>query len=93
MIRFNETEIRNSAKETLESLEHWSRRIINDKFVEKYGADYFDYKFESGESLIKGEILRNISDRMRENPNRFPRKIDAILMEDIAYFFRDVQNG
>lgn len=86
MIRFNETEIRNSAKEALESLEHWSRRVINDKFVEKYGADYFDYKLESGENLIKGEILRNISDRMREDPNRFPRKIDAILMEDIAYF-------
>lgn len=35
MIRFNE-------------LEHWSRRIINDKYIEKYEADYFDYKFESG---------------------------------------------
>lgn len=86
MIRFSEREIRNSAKETLESLEHWSRRIINDKFVEKYGKDYFDYKNESGENLVKGEILRNISDRMCENPNRFPRQIDAILMEDIAYF-------
>ena len=86
MIRFSEREIRNSAKEILESLEHWSRRIINDKFVEKYGKDYFDYKNENGENLIKGEILRNISDRMRENPNRFPRQIDAILMEDIAYF-------
>lgn len=86
MIRFTETEIRNSAKETLEALEHWSRRIINDKFVKKYGVDYFDYKFENGENLIKSEILRNVSDRMAENPKRFPRKIDAILMEDIAYF-------
>lgn len=86
MIRFNETEIRNSAKETLESLEHWSRRIINDKFVDKYGTDYFDYKFENGESLIKNDILRNVADRMKDNPKRFPRKIDAILMEDIAYF-------
>lgn len=86
MIRFNETEIRKTAKETLEAFEHWSRRIINDKFVEKYGANYFDYKFENGENLIKSEILRTISDRMTENPNRFPRKIDAILMEDIAYF-------
>ena len=86
MIQFNEVEIRNSAKETLETLEHWSRRIINDKFVKKYGRDYFDYKFENGESLVKGEILRNIADRMNNNPKRFPRKIDAILMEDIAYF-------
>lgn len=87
MIRFSEIEIRNSAKETLESLEHWSRRIINDNFVEKYGIDYFDYKFENGESLIKNDILKNIADRKKENPKRFPRKIDAILMEDIVYFF------
>lgn len=50
------------------------------------GADYFEYKFDTGENLIKGEILRTISDRMTENPKRFPRKIDAILMDDIAYF-------
>lgn len=86
MIRFSEAEIRNSAKETLESLEHWSRRIINDKFVEKYGTDYFDYKLENGERLVKNDILKNIADRMKDNPKRFPRKIDAILMEDIAYF-------
>lgn len=86
VIRFDENEIRNSAKETLESLEHWSRRIINDKLLEKYGSNYFDYKFENGEGLIKNEILRTIADRMRDNPQRFPRKIDAILMEDIAYF-------
>ena len=86
MIKFTEIQIRNSAKEALETFEHWSRRIINDKFVQKYGVDYFDYRFESGENLIKGEILRNISDRMTDNPKRYPRKIDAILMEDIAYF-------
>lgn len=41
MIRFSETEIRNSAKETLEAFEHWSRRIINDKFANKYGGRLF----------------------------------------------------
>lgn len=86
MIRFDETEIRNSAKEALESLEHWSRRVINDKLVGKYGADYFNHKLENGESLVKNAIQKNISSRMKENPSRFPRKIDAILMEDIAYF-------
>ena len=86
MIRFEETEIRNSAKEILESLEHWSRCIINDKFAEKYGSVYFDYTFDNGENLIKSEIQKNVSDRMAENPGRFPIKIDAILMEDIAYF-------
>lgn len=86
MIQFDEKEIRNSAKETLESFEHWSRRIINDKLVEKYGKDYFDYKLDNGESLIKNDIIRMVEDRMREDPKRFPRKIDAILLDDIAYF-------
>ena len=67
MIRFDEIEIRSSAKEALESFEHWSRRIINDKFVEKYGKDYFDYKFEDGENLIKNDILRLIANRMQDN--------------------------
>ena len=40
MIRLSESEMRNGTKEVLESFEHWSRRIINDKFVEKYGSDY-----------------------------------------------------
>lgn len=86
MIKFSENEIRNSAKEAIESLEHWSRRIINDKFTEKYGKEYFDYKFENGENLIKNDTLKTILDRMKENPKRFPRKIDAILMDDISYF-------
>ena len=86
MIRLSEKEMRNSVKETLESFEHWSRRIINDKLIEKYGKDYFDIKLENGEQLIKGDILRTIADRMRDNPTRFPRKIDAILLDDIAYF-------
>lgn len=87
MIRLSESEMRNSTKEVLESFEHWSRRIINDKFVEKYGSDYFNYKLANGENLIKKDILRLVEDRMNDNPIRFPRKIDAILMEDIAYFF------
>ena len=87
MIRLSESEMRNGTKEVLESFEHWSRRIINDKFVEKYGSDYFNYKLANGENLIKKDILRLVEDRMNDNPIRFPRKIDAILMEDIAYFF------
>ena len=75
MIRFNETEIRNSAKETLESLGHWSRRIINDKFIEKYGADYFDYKFESGEERHKG--CRCSSMRMKKELNELPTLLAA----------------
>ncbi|MDU6266806.1 MAG: hypothetical protein E6600_20215 [Anaerocolumna aminovalerica] len=83
---YGDEKLRGETKNILESFEHWSRRIINEKFTEKYGKDYFDYKKENGEALIKKDILKNIADRMKENPGRFPRKIDAILMEDIEYF-------
>lgn len=86
MIEYTEDKLRGETKKVLESFEHWSRRIINEKFTEKYGIEYFDYVKENGEGLIKREILKTITDRMTDNPGRFPRKIDAILMEDIEYF-------
>ena len=63
MIRFNETEIRNSAKETLESLEHWSRRIINDKFVDKCMTcrRYLDGRCSILRHAIEGRIQSSIS--------------------------------
>lgn len=36
--------------------------------------------------LIRSEIKKRIEQRMMDNPGRFPRKIDAILIEDIEYF-------
>jgi hypothetical protein len=86
MIEYTEDKLRGETKKVLESFEHWSRRIINEMFTQKYGIDYFDYVKENGEALIKRNILKNITDRMADNPGRFPRKIDAILMEDIEYF-------
>lgn len=86
IIEYTENKLRGEIKKVLESFEHWSRRIINEIFTQKYGIDYFDYVKENGEALIKREILKNIADRMADNPDRFPRKIDAILMEDIEYF-------
>ena len=35
--------------------------------------------------LIKSEIKRRIEQRVSDNLERYPRKIDAILLEDIEY--------
>ena len=79
--------VRTSVKRTIESFEHWSRRLINDELSASYGDDYFSYEFEDGNRLIKNDIIRLVDGRMKEDPERFPRKIDAILLENIAYFF------
>jgi hypothetical protein len=79
-------EMRTVVKQELESFEHWSRRLINDEFTKKYGKDYFNYKCSDGNGLIKSELNSRIEERMMQNPKRFPRKIDAILIEDISYF-------
>lgn len=80
-------EKRAEIKAHLESFEHWSRRLINDEMTIRYGKDYFNIVLPDGNSLIKQEIIKRIEERMREKPQRFPRKIDATVMEDISYFF------
>lgn len=80
-------EIRSETKRTLESFEHWSRRLIDDEMSRAYGENYFELKFDDGNRLIKKEILQNVEGRMHDDPGRFPRKIDAILLDDIGYFF------
>ena len=53
----------------------------------KYGKNYFYYKLDDGNNLIKTEIIKHIEGRMKSDSSRFPRKIDAITLEHIEYFF------
>ena len=78
---------RSEVKATIESFEHWCRRLINDEMISEYGKDYFDLRLPDGNNLIKKKMLDTIKNRMQENPKRYPRKIDAILLDDITYFF------
>jgi len=83
----NEIELRDICRHHIDTFESWSRRLIDELFRGKYGADYFDYKISDEQPLVKNEVKQRIEKRMSDNPRRFPRKIDAILMEDIVYFF------
>lgn len=79
-----EDDLRVVCRKEIETLEHWTRRLIHEILSEKYGADYFSYK-KNDEPLIKGEITSRVN-RMREkNPGRFPRPIDAFFLGDIIY--------
>lgn len=87
LIKLTEIELRDLCRHHIDTFENWSRRIIDELFKTCYGADYFNYMLSKEQPLIKSEIKKRIEQRVKDNPRRFPRKIDAILIEDIEYFF------
>lgn len=78
MIHFD-SEIRSHCKEKLESLEYWLRRLI-DEILSKSYNNYFNYKDSKGNHIIKKSIRDSLSKRMKEQPERFTRLIDAALL-------------
>ncbi|HEX4950262.1 MAG TPA: hypothetical protein VFZ34_26595, partial [Blastocatellia bacterium] len=74
-------ETRSICKEKIESLEHWLRRLIEDVLRPVYG-DYFVYKDASGNRLINSKLSQTVEERRAKEPLRYPRKIDAVLLED-----------
>ena len=86
LMKLTETELRDLCRHHIDTFENWSRRIIDETFKTCYGTDYFNFMVSADQPLIKSEIKKRIEQRVRDNPGRFPRKIDAILLEDIEYF-------
>jgi hypothetical protein len=77
----NSNEVRSICKEKLESLEYWLRRLVNDKLSESFG-DYFNYIDNKGNRLIKESVVSSIEKRIEKEPERYSRKVDAILLTD-----------
>lgn len=82
-----ELEARDLCKHRLDMMELWSRRLIEETFSEEYGKDYFNFKFDNGTPLVKNEIIKQVQDRIDSNPKRYSRKVDALVMENLKYFF------
>ena len=76
-----DSEIRSICKEKIESLEHWLRRLIDDMLTPIYG-DYFSYTDTLGNRLIKKSLVQQVATRRANEPLRYPRNIDAVLLED-----------
>jgi len=83
----SETKMRDTCRHHIDTFESWARRLIDELFKAQYGADYFDHKVSEEQPLVKSEIKQRLEKRMMDNPRRYPRKIDAILIEDVEYFF------
>lgn len=76
-----DNELRNLCREKLESLEHWLRRLIDETLSDKYD-DYFLYVDDAGNRLIRNSIVKSLDERVRKEPERYKRKIDAVLLDD-----------
>lgn len=80
--KLTDNELRNLCREKLESLEHWLRRLIDEELADKYGGDYFSYADSKGNRLIKKSIVEAFEERVKKEPSRYNRKIDAVLLDD-----------
>ena len=81
MLQLEDSEIRNICKEKLEALEHWLRRLIDEMLSKAYG-DFFTYEDSNGNRLLKKTLSDSINERLKKEPDRYSRKIDAILLDD-----------
>lgn len=74
--------IRSECKNTIENLEVWLRNLIDNELLENYGDNYLEFVNADGSRLIKNEIVKDASERKASDPERYPRTIDAMLLDD-----------
>lgn len=74
--------IRSECKNTIENLEIWLRNLIDNELTENYNSNYLEFLNEDRTRLIKKEIVKDAIKRKANNPNRYPRLIDAMLLDD-----------
>ena len=84
--RLSEAELRTACKAAIEALEFWLRRVIDIALLPEFGEDYVNARNSAnGQYLFKRDLRETISKRVRLDPARYPRHIDAALLEDEIY--------
>lgn len=86
LLSVDESDLRSLCRRQLETLEHWSRRIISDQFTSSYGEEYWNAVLPDGRQLVKSSIRKNVENRMQKNQKSYPRWINAVQLDDIEYF-------
>ena len=76
-------DLRTLCRHRLETLELWLRRLIHDKLTAAYGHAYLEHEV-SGNHIFRGEVRQKASARMRENPDRYSRPVDALFLDDLV---------
>lgn len=99
--RLPEAEIRQACRLRLEAAEQWIRRLVREK-LSLVSPDYLSASDGKGARLIRKSIGDGANRRRSENPNRYPRGVDALLTDELVsilcnpapyHHFRDALRG
>lgn len=74
--------IRSECRNTIENLEIWLRNLIDKELTENFNVNYLEFINTDGTRLIKKEIVKDAIQRKFNDPYRYPRLIDAMLLDD-----------
>lgn len=69
-------------KEAINSLELWLRNLIDRKLSEAYGQNYLYAKNTNNQNIIKSQLRKDIEKRIQGQEERYPRKVDALLLDE-----------
>ena len=81
--RLTDIDLRDHGKRSIEALEMWLRRLIEMELSSAYGANYLQATTVDGSNLISRNITKDMVARRAEKPDRYPRLIDAALLDDV----------
>ena len=75
--------IRSECKIMIENLETWLRNVVDIELTAKYGTNFKDHQDKHGNRLLSNGIIKEAKSRYTSEPNRYPRFVDSLLLEDI----------
>lgn len=85
MIDFSDMDFtRSYCKKSVENLEIWIRNLIDNVLTDQVGPGYIDFTKANGDRLIKNEFVKGAIKRKAEEPERYPRLIDAMLLDNVV---------
>lgn len=81
--KISSEKLRIACRQKLETCEMWLRRLIHETFSSSFGTSYFDSGLFNGNNLFRSDIRDHAERRMREQPARYSREIDTLLMDQL----------
>lgn len=76
-------QLRTAARQRLESLELWLRRLVHEECQAAYGPDYVANATLSSNAVFNAQIRKYVADRMKSLPVGI-RPVDAMLLDHLA---------
>jgi hypothetical protein len=77
-------ELRLACRQKLETCELWLRRLIHEELMRCYGETYFNQGIQNENHIFKKEIRDHSAKMLNENPKRYSREVDTLLIEHIV---------